>query len=49
MNVGNWRQTLTIILQKKKLLQLKNNEEQQAKGLTAINSTYKLGMNYVRY
>lgn len=48
MNVGNWRQTLTIILQKK-LLQLKNNEEQQAKGRTAINSTYKLGMNYVRY
>lgn len=31
------------------MLQLKNNEEQQAKGLTAINSTYKLGMNYVRY
>lgn len=46
--MGNWRQTLTIILQKK-MLQLKNNEEQQAKGLTAINSTYKLGMNYVRY
>lgn len=33
----------------KKLLQLKNNKEQQAKGLPAINSTYKLGMNYVRY